>query len=207
MADSVIAHSEQALELFPNQGMIYYFSGIAHTKKKDFREAARSLEQAKRLSTNNADLSSEINGMLGDAYNALKEYEKSDKAYDDALAANPNNEYVLNNYSYYLALRKTNLEKAERMSGQAVKTHPENVAFIDTHAWVLYQEGKYKEAKKSIERVFSEGKATGVNYEHYGDILYQLGNIEEAVVQWQKAKSLHGDSEVLNRKISDKKIH
>jgi tetratricopeptide (TPR) repeat protein len=207
LTDSVIVHAEQALELFPNQGMIYYFSGIAYNKKKDFREAAHSFEQAKKLTTGNPDLLSEINGMLGDAYNALKEYEKSDKAYDDALAVNPNNEYVLNNYSYYLALRKTNLEKAERMSALAVKNHSDNIAFLDTHAWVLYQEGKFKEAKKTIERVFPGGKASAVNYEHYGDILYQLGNIEDAVVQWQKAKSLHGDSEVLNKKISDRRIH
>lgn len=207
LSDSVINHAEQALELFPNQGMIYYFSGIAFIKKKNFREAAHHLEQAKRLSSNNPDLLSEINGMLGDSYNALKEYERSDKAYDDALAMNPNNEYVLNNYSYYLALRKINLDKAERMSALAVKNHPENASFVDTYAWVLYQEGKYKDAKKVMERVFPGGKATAVNYEHYGDILYQLGEIDDAVVQWQKAKSLHGDSEALNKKISDRRIN
>jgi tetratricopeptide (TPR) repeat protein len=207
LTDSVIVHAEQALELFPNQAMIYYFNGIAYSKKKNFREAARNLEQAKRLSSNNPDLLGEIHGMLGDAYYALKEFDKSDKAYDDALALNPNNDYVLNNYSYYLALRKTNLEKAERMAAVAVKNHGDNNAFIDTYAWVLYQEGKYKEAKKVIERVFPGGKASAVNYEHYGDILYQLGEIEDAVTQWQKAKSLHGDSEVLNKKINDRRIN
>lgn len=207
LADSVIAHAEAALELFPSQGMIYYFSGIAYNRKKNFREATRNLEQARRLSAGNQDLLGEIYSMLGEAYNALKDYDKSDRAFDDALALNPNNEYVLNNYSYFLALRKTNLEKAERMSALAVKNDPDNISFIDTYAWVLYQEAKYREAKKAIERIFSSGKASATNYEHYGDILYQLGEIEEAVLQWQKAKSLHGDSEVLNRKISNRRIH
>ena len=207
MADSVITHAEQALELFPNQAMIYYFSGIAFIRKKNFREAAHHLEQAKRLSATNPDLLSEINGMLGDSYNALKDYERSDKAYDDALALNPNNDYVLNNYSYYLALRKMNLDKAEKMSALAVKNHPENCSFIDTYSWVLYQEGKFKDAKRVMERAFPTGKATAINYEHYGDILFQLGEIDDAVVQWQKAKSLHGDSEALNKKISDRRIN
>ena len=61
---------------------------------------------------------SDVNNMLGDAYNATKAYDKSDKAYDEALALNPDNNAALNNYSYYLALRKTNLEKAEKMSSQ-----------------------------------------------------------------------------------------
>jgi Tfp pilus assembly protein PilF len=64
----------------------------------------------------NPKMVAELNSLLGDAYNATKAYDKSDKAYDDALAVDPANEAVLNNYSYYLALRKTNLEKAEKMS-------------------------------------------------------------------------------------------
>ncbi len=207
MVDSVIVHADDALEFFPNQSMIYYFKGLACSKKKNYREAAKALEQAKRLSSGNSNLMDEIYGLLGDAYNGAKEYEKSDQAYDNALAINPNNEYVLNNYSYYLALRKSNLDKAEKMAAQLTKNHPDNMSYIDTYAWVFYQESKYKEAKKTIERVFSGGKANAVHYEHYGDILYQLGEVEEAVVQWQKAKSLHGDNEVLNKKITDRKIH
>ncbi len=207
LADSVIVHSEEALELFPNQAMIYYFNGIAHLRKKEYREAANTLEQSKKLTANNLNLQDEINSMLGDAYNAMKDYEKSDKAYEDALAVNPNNEYVLNNYSYYLSIRKVNLEKAERMSAQVVKSHPENASYIDTYAWVLYQMGKYKEAKKVMEKVFTSEQANAVHYEHYGDILYQLGDIDEAVAQWQKAKSLNGNNEVLNKKISNRKIY
>lgn len=207
LSDSVIVHSEQGLELFPNQGMIYYFNGVAHLRKKNYREAVQTLEQSRKLSTNNPNLLGEVNSMLGDAYNAMKEIEKSDKAYEDALALNPNNEYVLNNYSYYLALRKVNLEKAERMSALLIKSHPDNAAYLDTYAWVLYQESKYKEAKKIMEKVFLIGKVNAIHYEHYGDILYQLGDIDEAVEQWQKAKSLNGNSEVLNKKITNRKIY
>jgi tetratricopeptide (TPR) repeat protein len=167
----------------------------------------QTLEQSRRLSANNPNLRGEILGMLGDAYNALKENEKSDQAYEEALTLNPNNDYVLNNYSYYLALRKVNLDKAERMSALLVKNHPDNTSYLDTHAWVLYQEGKYKEAKRTIEKVFPLHQVNSVHYEHYGDILYQLGDIDNAVQQWQKAKSLNGNSEVLNKKITNRKIY
>lgn len=207
LADSVIAHAEEALELFPNQAMVYYFNGIAHLRKKDYRGAAATLEQAKKLSASNPNLLGEINGMLGDAYNATKDFDKSEKAYDEALALNPNNEYVLNNYSYFLSLRKANLEKAEKMSAQLVKLRPDNVSYLDTHAWVLFQESKYKEARKMIERIFAMAKGSAVHFEHYGDILYQLGDIDEAVVQWQKAKSLNGENEVLNKKITNRRIY
>jgi tetratricopeptide (TPR) repeat protein len=205
--DNAIKHADQALELFPNQSKIYYFNGYAHLRKRHYQEAIGSLEQAKRLSPNNQPFVSELNGMLGDAYNATKEYEKSDKAYDDALAFNPNNNSVLNNYSYFLALRKTNLEKAEKMSSLLVKNNPDNPTFLDTHAWVLYTRGRYKEARKAIERAIETGKATATHFEHYGDILYKSGDIDGAVQQWEKARGLNANNETLNKKIANRKIY
>lgn len=205
--DNVIRHAEDALEMFPNQGMLHYFNGFAHLRKRNYAEATASFEIAKRLSSANPSLAAEINSMLGDAYNALKEYEKSDRAYEDALSANPNNSIVLNNYSYYLALRRANLEKAEKMSSQLIKNHPDNPAYLDTHAWVLYTREKYKEAKKTIERAISTGKANATHFEHYGDILFKLGDIEGAVAQWEKARGTGANNETLNKKIANRKIY
>ena len=205
--DRVIRNAETALELYPNQGMIYYFNGFAQIRRHQYKDAIGSLEQAKRLSTSNASLVSEINALLGDSYNATKDYVKSDKAYDDALLFNPENYSVMNNYSFYLALRKENLEKAEKMSSSLVKNNPDNPTFLDTHAWVLYVRQKYKDAKKIIERAISTGKANATHFEHYGDILYQLGEVDNAVKQWEKARGLNAKSEILNKKIANRKIY
>lgn len=205
--DQVIRHAEDALEIFPNQAMIHYFYGLAHLRKRIYPEAIVSLEQAKRLASSNPGLASEINSQLGEAYNANREFSKSDQAYEEALAVNPNNATVLNNYSYYLALRKENLEKAEKMSATLIKNHPENPTFLDTYAWVLYTREKYKEAKRVIERAITTGKATATHFEHYGDILYKLGDVEGAVREWEKARGLNADSETLNKKIANRKIY
>ncbi len=205
--DQVISHAEEALEIYPNQGMIHYFNGVAHLRRRHYAEAIQSLEQAKRLSSSNAALQGEINSQLGEAYNASKDYPKSDKAYDEALILNPNNAIVLNNYSYYLALRKENLEKAEKMSATLIKNHPENPTFLDTYAWVLFTRQKYKEARKVMERAITTGKATATHFEHYGDILYKLGDVDGAVRQWEKARGLNANSETLNKKIANRKIY
>lgn len=205
--DSLIAHSEEALEMFPNQAMIYYFNGFGHLRKRHYKEAAYSLEQSKRLSATNPTFISELNGMLGDCYNGSKEYAKSDQAYEEALKFNPNNDLVLNNYSYYLSLRKENLEKAEKMSALLVKNFPDNASYLDTHAWVLYAREKYKEAKKVIEKAIQNGQATATHFEHYGDILFQLGDIDNAVKQWQKAKQRDGGNASLDKKINSRKLN
>lgn len=205
--DSIIVHSEQGLELFPNQAMLYYFNGYAHSRKNNNKEAAFSLEQAKRLSSNNEGMVSEINGLLGDIYNAMKDYKKSDEAYDAALAFNPNNYLILNNYSYYLALRNESLEKAEKMAALVVKNNPDNNSYLDTYAWVLFSRAKYKEAKKIMEKVIQSDPTNSTFFEHYGDILFKLGNIDDAVKQWEKAKSLDATNELIDKKIANRRLY
>ena len=130
-------------------------------------------------------------------------------SYDAALDFDPDNYVVLNNYSYYLALRKENLEKAEKMSAKVVKNNPNNATYIDTYAWVLYTRGKFKEAKKAMQKAFEmdPDNISAIHYEHYGDILYQLGNIDEAVKNWRIAKGLNPNAELIDQKIADRKLH
>ncbi len=205
--DAVIRHADQALEIFPNQAMIHYFSGNAHIRKRHYPEAIAALLQSRRLSASNPAVLSDINGLLGDAYHAAREYDKSDKAYEEALLLTPENNTVLNNYSYYLSLRKVNLEKAEKMASLLIKNNPENATFLDTYAWVLYVRGKFKDARKAIERAIETGKATATHFEHYGDILFQLGDVNGAVQQWEKARGMNANSEILNKKIANRKIY
>jgi Tfp pilus assembly protein PilF len=149
-----------------------------------------------------------VNGILGDAYHAVGEFEKSNSAYEEALSYNPNNDVVLNNYSYYLSLRKVNLEKAEKMSTLLVKNNPDNATYLDTHAWVLYAREKYREAKKVIEKAISTGMANATHFEHYGDILFKLGETAQAVQQWEKARTMLSTSnETLNKKIANRKLY
>jgi tetratricopeptide (TPR) repeat protein len=205
--DSLVVHSEQGLELFPNQGMIYYFNGFGLLKKKKYREAAYSFEQAKKLSTSNPAFVSDLNTMLGDCYNGSKDYAKSDQAYEEALAFNPANDIVLNNYSYYLALRKENLDKAEKMASQLVKAFPTNSSYLDTYAWVLFAQEKFKDARKVIEKVVQGAQVSSTHWEHYGDILFKLGEVDNAVKQWQKARETGADQTRLDKKISNRRLN
>ena len=205
--DNMLKHTESALELFPNQGMLYYFNGYANFRKHRYTDAIDALEQVKKLIPDNKSLLAEVNSMLGDSYNSIKAYQKSDEAFDAALIITPNNYSVLNNYSYYLSLRKENLEKADKMASLLVKNNPDNPAYLDTYAWVLYVRGKFKEARKIIERAINTGQANATHIEHYGDILYQLGDINEAVQQWEKARGLNAKSETLNKKIANRRVY
>ena len=203
--DSVVAHSEEALEYFPNQAILYYFAGTGHLINNNYKKSVRALEQGKKY-TIDPDLLTIFYGQLGDAYNGLSEHDKSDSAYEKALENKPDNDHVLNNYSYFLSLRKTNLEKALQMSSQLVDQYPENPTYLDTHGWVLYTAGKYKESRKFLEKAVSL-KEDGTIVEHYGDVLFQLGDVEAAISQWERAREMGEASEHIDKKIADRKLY
>jgi tetratricopeptide (TPR) repeat protein len=205
-SQQAIEHSDQALEMYPNQGFLYYLAGTAHLIQKNHQDAAYMLEQGVKLSSNNQDLLGILYGQLGDVYNNLKQFDKSDKNYESALEINPENDHVLNNYSYFLSLRKDKLEQARKMCVKLIKKHPDNPTYLDTYAWVLYNLGEYEQAKKYIEQAVSQD-ASGTIIEHYGDILYKLGDIDSALKQWQRAKGMDDTSDLIDKKIADRKLY
>ncbi len=204
--DSLAKHAEAALELYPNQAVFWLYLSIAQLGKKDYEAAVEAIEEGKRMAFNQEDLKLDLLTMLGDAYQGLEEYEASNRAYEEALSIDPNHERTLNNYSFYLALRKENLPKAKAMATQLIEKYPENATYLDTYAWVLYAQKDYKKARKALEKAL-QFTQSGTILEHYGDVLYQLGEEEEALKQWQRAKEKGKTSGNIDKKISNKKLY
>ena len=201
-----VADGEEALTVFPNQAELYLYTGIAYSQTKNYDKAVSYLKNAAELETEDPEIRVQIFSTLGDSYNALKKFKESDQSYDKALELNPDESYVLNNYAYYLSLRGENLDKAEKMSRRSVQLNPNNASSEDTYAWILFKLKKYAEAKTWIEKALRNGTTNNsTQVEHYGDILYLLGEKDLALQQWIKAKSFGAGSENLNKKINEKR--
>lgn len=205
MLDSLTIHAEEALSYFPNQAAIYYLGGTGYLLKKEYPSAIRLLEIGKRY-VFDKKLVSVFNGQLGDAYNGLKKHAKSDAAYEAALSADNTNEHVLNNYSYFLTLRKVNLDKAFQLSEKLLELKPNVATYLDTHGWVLFTQGNFKGAKKYLQKA-ARLVEDGTIFEHYGDVLYKLGDPEAALEQWKKAAALNDASDLIQKKILNKKFY
>jgi tetratricopeptide (TPR) repeat protein len=114
---------------------------------------------------------------------------------------------LLNNWAYYLSQRKEKLDKAEEMSLMTIEIESTNPTYLDTYAWILYQQNKLDKATEYIEKALMwGGNSNAVIVEHYGDILYKAGNTEKAQEQWEKAKTLGKGSVLLEKKIIEKRL-
>jgi tetratricopeptide (TPR) repeat protein len=206
-ADELLKVSEDAMDLFPSQSFVYYMNGIAHNRKGKFEDAIDVLEDAMMMSGRDNMMKLKIHAALGVSYHGTKNYEDSDKSFDAALAIDNKNITVLNNYSFYLASRGKELEKAKVMITRANDLQPNQPTIQDTYGFVMYKSKNYKDAEKWWKKALSNGgNKNSETLEHYGDVLFQLGKVDEAMTYWQKAKDLGSNSKFLEQKILERKV-
>jgi tetratricopeptide (TPR) repeat protein len=205
--DSASVHLAEALRHFPTQGFLNFQKGFASYLKGDIHQSIQYLEIAKGIIKASDNWNQQLYSIMGDVYHALGRHKESDLSFERVLQLNPMDEHVLNNYSYYLSLRKEQLDKAERMSKKLVDQFPHESTYLDTFAWVLYQQGNYTEALKYLDLALESGKSlSSAIWEHHGDALFRLGRVDEALKSWKKARDLPNADQNLDKKIKMKRI-
>ena len=203
--DNLYAHSKEASELFPNMLTVYQYYVVAAYLKKEFREVVEAVDYASMLSLDNQQVMIDLLSMQGDAYNALKNFHKADSVYEYILFKDADFESVLNNYSYNLAVRGEKLDKALEMSTHLVELNS-SPTYLDTHAWVLYKNGKLDEALKFMDDAIAKDATNAVYYDHRGDIKFSLGRKDEAVTDWEKALELDPENSEIEEKVRKKSL-
>ena len=197
---------DEALTIYPNQGGLYYFMAYAQFKTGKYDQAQSNLKTALQLDVDNKSLQAQVFALQGDIYINQNNFAQAKIAFEKAISMEPDNYLIMNNYAYYLALKNDDLNKAEKISAAAAHAMPGNPSVLDTYAFILFKQQKYDLAKSWIEKALQNNSAkNGVYLEHYGDILYMKGEKDSALIQWQKAKEAGNGSEVLNKKINEKK--
>jgi len=188
----------RSLVLFPYDPRFYYMMGFCKQQLDSDADAAQLYRRAIGIDSSYLDAWIQ----LGVVYDALENLDSSDLAYDRALMLDPDNHLVNNNYAYSLSVRNKDLQRARALSWRALQQYPSNPAYLDTYAWVLYQLGEFDKARTYLERCITRGGGNATHYEHLGDVLEQLGLIDEAVRAWQESQHREPDRRSLQSKLS-----
>lgn len=205
--DSLEKHSFEALELFPNHALIYYYNGLANMQLRNYKKAIQSFNDGMEFIVDDKFMLSGFYSNLGDAYYYTQDFEKSDKAFDDALKINSDNETVLNNYAYYLGQRKIQLDKAEKLAKRCIELKPNEANYMDTYGWILYLQAKYAVAEPWLLKASQLNPGNPNILEHYGDCLAMLKKTNEAISAWEEAIKAGGNAERISKKIKNKGIN
>lgn len=161
--DDLVKSSEQASDLFPNQIMPYYFNGLANEKKGKLSEAETALEQAILMSSKKPSLKHDALVEIGVTYSKSKNYEKSNKAFEEALKLNNKSSLALIKYAYSL-LSQGKADKAQPMADEALKLSMESdPSVLELYGDYLFKSGNKDEALKYWSKAKSRGaKSAGL---------------------------------------------
>ena len=140
--------------------------------------------------------------MLGDNSQTTGDYKTALRHDEKAMKYDTTNAVIYNNYSYYLSLRNERLDKALQMAEKANRLSPGNPTYLDTYAWVLYQLGRYEEARAQIKQAVSLDRTNNKElFIHYGDILYKLNDPFMASFYWKKAQENGYDAKEIEERL------
>ncbi len=205
--DSAISTFQRAKLIFPRNPDLYLYAGQAYSQQLNYNKALEIYNEGLLIATESIAKESFISS-LADVHNSLKNYKLSDSLFEEAIKLNPVNSSTLNNYAYYLSVRNERLIEAANMSLLSLQLSPDNKTFLDTYAWILYKQGSILQAEEAMQKcINAEGETDAVLYDHYGDILFKLNKVTEALDNWKRAQKLNPKLPNIDNKITFKKLY
>ncbi|MGB1465317.1 MAG: tetratricopeptide repeat protein, partial [Alcanivorax nanhaiticus] len=175
-------HPEMATSLTLSEAEMYHSNG-------DAEAALRLLNEALESNPDNTDLRysrammAEKNGDLALLEADLKHI----------LSINPDDASALNALGYTLANLTPRLDEAHTYVSRALALSPDDPAILDSMGWVLYRQGKLKEARNYLRRAYEKFPDPEVAA-HYGEVLWVLGAQNQAREIWRDSLNSNPDA-------------
>jgi tetratricopeptide (TPR) repeat protein len=198
--------AESALELHPSQPLFYYYAGMSALKLKQFDDAQEYLDAGKDIVVRDQAMKAQFELALAELQLAQNKTPQARKYLDKVQQLTPNDKLMMNNRAYLMATYKLDLDNALVLIQTALQGNERDPLFLDTEAWVYFARNEFKKALLSIEKAYALAPKNHDINEHYGDILFQLGNVDEAVNFWKKSQELGNLKPELSNKIKNKKL-
>jgi len=116
------------------------------------------------------------------------------------IQVKPDHAHAYNALGYSFAERNIRLAEARKLVEKALEISPEDYFIIDSLGWVLYREGDLKGAARELRRAYV-GRPDAEIGAHLGEVLWQLGEREEARRVWDESLKSGPDNETLQKTI------
>jgi len=116
------------------------------------------------------------------------------------IEVKPDHAHAYNALGYSFADRNTRLPEARKLVEKALELAPEDYFIIDSLGWVLYREGDLKGAARELRRAYG-GRPDAEIGAHLGEVLWMLGERDEARRVWDESLKAGPENETLQKTI------
>jgi len=184
--EAALELSQRAEQRAPDPADFWYFTGVALARHDQHDSAVVWLRRAWDADTANA----RVQFSLAASLERSGHFNEAAAQFNSLLQREPDNASALNYLGYMYADSGINLQESLQLIEKAVDIDPDNGAYLDSYAWVLYRLGRLSEAEGMIKRAADVLSSDAVIHDHYGDILAAMGRRDEAAVRWRRALEL-----------------
>ncbi len=196
--DDAIGIARRYTAALPELAAAWRMKGYVESLMKRYPDAIVDLKKAVDLDTADSYAWFE----LGSVYERNNQSDRAVKAFRKVLTLRPDDPATLNYLGYMWAEDSVHLDTARTYLERALEQEPNNGAFLDSYAWVLYRLGNYDTAyvylEKAVERIYDDP----VLYHHLGDILIKRGDPDGALRAYHLSLELGSEkSDEIRRKI------
>jgi tetratricopeptide (TPR) repeat protein len=116
------------------------------------------------------------------------------------IEARPDHAHAYNALGYSFAERNMRLPEARKLIEKALELAPEDYFIIDSLGWVLYRQGDLRGAAEQLRRAYN-GRPDAEIGAHLGEVLWVMGEREEANRVWQESLKASPENETLQKTI------
>ena len=180
----------------PENKEIYGYLGQLYYSQKQYEQAIDQFEVYLKLDPTNID----VLFLLGSLYLEQGKRIEAKEYFLRCTKVEPDHQDCLNSLGYLYAEEGIHLDKAEAMVREALKTDPQNGAYLDSLGWIYFKKGEYDKALTYLNQAnrFLEDP---VVYEHLGDVYFQLDQAEAARKFWSLSLDMQPDRKDIREKI------
>ena len=159
---------------------------------KQWQEAYDVLAGASRRFPDDADLLYE-QAMMAEKIDQL---ETMEKLLRQVMALKPEHAHAYNALGYSLAERNLRLAEAKDLIQRALQLSPGDPFITDSLAWVEFRLGNHDEALRLLRSAYGTRPDAEIGA-HLGEVLWAMGQRDEARRIWAEARSRDAGNEVL----------
>jgi len=116
------------------------------------------------------------------------------------IQVRPDHAHAYNALGYSLAERNLRLPEARTLIERALEISPDDYFIMDSLGWVLYREGNLEGAAEQLRRAYT-GRPDAEIGAHLGEVLWAMGQREEAERVWQESLKASPENETLQKTI------
>ncbi len=206
--DVLKSEAERAMDVFPNRARLYNFAGYAQYTLGALDDAQDFIFQAELISGGNMELKQEALSIKGLIYNAQDQSSESFTILREAWDINPQNPEVALRQAFIWIERDQQLETAESQLNDLEGVLGKQAEYLQARALLNYRKGNLETARNILEQTLELTSNYGpLLQELYGDVLFKLDAIPEALSAWENARNQGRITSLLTRKITNKQLY